>query len=232
MEPEAMESDAAFLSGDDETAALDGDDLAVGVLARFQSSSNEDRQHLCSTVGAMAQALKDQGIPHTPVAYFGATISSLDRLSRNPASGSDRSLVDEDCSCGMRKWLNDYKQKRPGLKILQERIDEFIIAHEAQLEKERKEREAQAAEGGWTVVVHHKGRKKTTDPESGITVGSVAQAAVLDNMAKRKSKVAEDFYRFQKREARRSEIMMLQSKFEQDKKRIKQLRDARKFKPY
>lgn len=70
--------------------------------------------------------------------------------------------------------------------------------------QERKEREAQAAEGGWTVVVHHKGRKKTTDPESGITVGSVAQAAVLHNMSKKKSKVAEDFYRFQKREAKRN----------------------------
>ncbi|KAG6501722.1 RRP12-like protein [Zingiber officinale] len=89
MEPEAMESDVVFLSGDNETAALDGDDLAVGVLSRFQSSSNDDRQHLCATVGAMAQALKDQGIPHTPVAYFGATVSSLDRLSRHPASGSD-----------------------------------------------------------------------------------------------------------------------------------------------
>lgn len=89
MELEAMESGAAFYPGDDDTAALDGDDLAAGVLARFQSSSNDDRQHLCATVGAMAQALKDQGIPRTPVAYFGATISSLDRLSRNPASGSD-----------------------------------------------------------------------------------------------------------------------------------------------
>lgn len=71
--------------------------------------------------------------------------------------------------------------------------------------QERKEREARAAEGGWTVVVHQKGRKKTTDAETGITVGSVAQAAVLDNMARKKNKeVAIDFYRFQKREAQRS----------------------------
>ncbi|KAJ4960383.1 hypothetical protein NE237_020293 [Protea cynaroides] len=140
---------------------------------------------------------------------------------------------DEDCSKGMKKWIMEYHQSRPGLKILQERIDEFITAHEEQEEEARKEREAQAAEGGWTVVVHHKGRKKTTDSESGITVGSVAQAAVVDKMSKKKTKdVGIDFYRFQRREAQRNEIMMLQSKFEQDRKRIQQLRAARKFRPY
>jgi hypothetical protein len=33
------------------------------------------------------------------------------------------------------EWILDYKQKRPGLKILQDRIDEFIIAHEEQEEQ-------------------------------------------------------------------------------------------------
>lgn len=71
--------------------------------------------------------------------------------------------------------------------------------------QEREEKLAHAAEGGWTVVVHHKGRKKTTDSETGITVGSVAQAAVEDKMAKKKSKeVGQDFYRFQRREAQRN----------------------------
>ncbi|XP_060188704.1 uncharacterized protein LOC132617668 isoform X3 [Lycium barbarum] len=140
---------------------------------------------------------------------------------------------DEDCSKGMRKWVTDYYQSRPGLKVLQERIDDFITSYEAEKEQERKEKEARAAEDGWTVVVHHKGRKKTTDSETGIAVGSVSQAAVMDNMAKKKKNdVGLDFYRFQKREAKRNEIMVLQSKFEQDKKRIQQLRAARKFRPY
>lgn len=29
----------------------------------------------------------------------------------------------------------EYQQNRPGLKVLQQRIDEFIIAHEAKLEQ-------------------------------------------------------------------------------------------------
>ncbi|OMO88523.1 Ribosomal RNA-processing protein 7 [Corchorus capsularis] len=130
------------------------------------------------------------------------------------------------------EWITDYQQSRPGLKILQQRIDEFIVAHEEELEQERKEREARLTEGGWTLVEHHKGRKKTTEAESGTTVGSVSQTAVEGKLAKQKSKEVSDFYRFQKRQAQRNELMMLQSKFEQEKKHIQQLKAARKFRPY
>jgi ribosomal RNA-processing protein 7 len=55
------------------------------------------------------------------------------------------------------------------------------------------------------VVEHHKGRKKTTDSESGIAVGSVAQAAVENKLARKKPKeLGLDFYRFQKRDAQRN----------------------------
>ncbi|KAJ9682993.1 hypothetical protein PVL29_018826 [Vitis rotundifolia] len=161
------------------------------------------------------------------------TKSSKKQVENEPDEVYHISSGDEDCSKGMKKWIMEYRQSRPGLKILQQRIDEFITAHEAEEEQARKEREASASEGGWTVVVHHKGRKKTTDSESGIAVGSVAQAAVMDKMAKKKSKeIGLNFYRFQRREAQRNELMMLQSKFEQDKMRIQQLRAARKFRPY
>ncbi|KAG2307490.1 hypothetical protein Bca4012_083491 [Brassica carinata] len=141
---------------------------------------------------------------------------------------------DEDCSRGMKKWVTDYYENRPGLDELQKRIDDFMTAHEEHLEQEKQEREAKAAEGGWTVVVHHKGRKKTTDAESGTAVGSVSQAALEDQVAKKKKTeiVGHGFYRFQRRDAQRSELLALQTKFEEDKKRIQQIRAARKFKPY
>uniref|UniRef100_A0A803LE46 Ribosomal RNA-processing protein 7 C-terminal domain-containing protein n=1 Tax=Chenopodium quinoa TaxID=63459 RepID=A0A803LE46_CHEQI len=180
------------------------------------------------------------------------------------------SSVDEDDSKGMKKWIKEFHVRRPGLKVLQEQIDNFITAHEEQEEQTcltviigspglradgynflnflvivldtlplassfdaKREREAKLAEEGWTVVVHRKGGKRTTDPDSGVAVGSVAEAAVRDKMAKKKSKdVGLDFYRFQRKEAHRSDIMKLQSKFEEDKKRIQQIRAARKFKPY
>ncbi|KAK6928732.1 Ribosomal RNA-processing protein 7, C-terminal domain [Dillenia turbinata] len=160
-----------------------------------------------------------------------------EKLQGNGGAPTDEvyeiSSGDEDSSKGMKKWITEYHESRSGLKVLQQQIDEFITSYEAQEEQARNEREARVADGGWTVVVHHKGRKKTTDSKSGVAVGSVAEAAVLDKMAKRKSKeVGLDFYRFHKKEAQRNEVMQLQNKFEQDRKRIQQLRAARKFRPY
>lgn len=68
-------------------------------------------------------------------------------------------------------------------------------------------KEAKAAEGGWTVVVHHKGRKKTTESETGTAVGSVSQAANVYKMANNKKPneiVGHGFYRFQRRDAQRN----------------------------
>ncbi|CAD5333413.1 unnamed protein product [Arabidopsis thaliana] len=101
---------------------------------------------------------------------------------------------DEDCTRGMKKWVSDYYEGRPGLDELQKRIDDFMTAHEERLE----------------------------------------QAALEDKIAKKKQSepVAHGFYRFQRRDAQRSELLALQSKFEEDKKRIQQLRAARRFKPF
>jgi len=65
---------------------MDGtsDELCNSILSRFGNSTNEDHQHLCTVIGTMSQELKDQNLPSTPVAYFGATCSSLDRLASEP----------------------------------------------------------------------------------------------------------------------------------------------------
>nr|GEV91641.1 ribosomal RNA-processing protein 7 [Tanacetum cinerariifolium] len=124
----------------------------------------------------------------------------------------EMSSGDEDETTGMKRWITKYHRARPGAEVLMENINDFLVDYAAQKER---------------------GRKKTTEAESGTTVGSVAPAAVMDKLSKKKDKqVGLNFYRFQKREAQRNEIMMLQSKFEQDKKRIQELRAARKFRPY
>uniref|UniRef100_A0A1D1YZ83 RRP12-like protein n=1 Tax=Anthurium amnicola TaxID=1678845 RepID=A0A1D1YZ83_9ARAE len=79
-----------FLLEGDEVGDNDGGgDIGASLLEQFQDSRREDHQHLCTVVGAMSQELKDQGFPLTPVAYFGATVSSLERLSQDPSCGAD-----------------------------------------------------------------------------------------------------------------------------------------------
>ncbi|CAL5339277.1 unnamed protein product [Camellia sinensis] len=63
------------------TAADETDDFCNSIITRFSSSTEDHHHRLCAIIGAMSQELKDQKLPLTPVAYFGATCSSLDRLS-------------------------------------------------------------------------------------------------------------------------------------------------------
>lgn len=62
----------------------DDGDFCNSILTRFGESTREEHQHLCAVIGAMSQELKDQNMPSSPVAYFGATWSSLDRLLSEP----------------------------------------------------------------------------------------------------------------------------------------------------
>src|SRR4051812_39092531 len=59
-------------------------DLCNFILSRFGKSTSESHQHLCAVIGAMSQELRDHNLPSSPVAYFGATCSSLDRIAAEP----------------------------------------------------------------------------------------------------------------------------------------------------
>lgn len=135
---------------------------------------------------------------------------------------------------GMQKWIANYKAKRPGVEVLQGQIDQWMADYDARELQAKKDREAADAEDGWTVVVGKTGRKKTSD-DTGISVGAVAAEAVEDRANKKRKKKADaalDFYRFQRHEARRNEVLELQERFEEDKKRIAQMRASRKFRPF
>ncbi|EFJ17932.1 hypothetical protein SELMODRAFT_420728 [Selaginella moellendorffii] len=149
---------------------------------------------------------------------------------------------------GMEKWIAEYNARRPGIHVLQEQLDSFIADYEEREEQARKERQVAASGDGWTVVTRQKGKRRSADATSGIAVGAV-HAAVAAN-AEKKTQGLDDFYKFQKRDSHRngnettdmlpfltlacdsSEVAQLQLKFQEDKKKIAQMRAARKFRPY
>ena len=49
---------------------------------------------------------------------------------------------------------------------------------------------------------------------------------------KKKDYELKNFYRHQMREQKREELQSLREKFEEDKKRIQKMKEARKFKPF
>ncbi|KAH8505512.1 hypothetical protein H0E87_012659 [Populus deltoides] len=71
---EGIEFDAPSLS-------FPENDFCDSILSRYSTSTQDDHHHLCAIIGTMSQELKDQNLPCTPIAYFGAACSSLDRLS-------------------------------------------------------------------------------------------------------------------------------------------------------
>lgn len=147
------------------------------------------------------------------------------------ALGETISVDDGSNASGLNDWVASHRRARPGIEAVKSRIDSWF---------ERKEDEERAAEAeaanatasdGWTVVQTKRGRKKTTDEATGTTVGGI-RASTADGRRKAAKKIAgEEFYRHQSKEKKRTEIMELQAKFEQDKLRIARLKAARKFRP-
>jgi ribosomal RNA-processing protein 7 len=128
------------------------------------------------------------------------------------------------------EWVAEHRAERPGLDVLQADVDAWIAAHDAAAAEAVQEQEAAAAgDDGWTVVGSKKGRRKTTDGE-GTVVGGVAPAKA-ERKRKAGAQGAPDFYRHQRRENQRNAVVELRLKFEEDKKRIAELRAQRKFKP-
>ncbi|KAK9813636.1 hypothetical protein WJX73_001030 [Symbiochloris irregularis] len=129
---------------------------------------------------------------------------------------------------GVRGWVEEHKQKFVSTAKLRQQLDDWMADHEA---KEAAEKAVDQSNDGWTVVRRKGGRKKTTDA-AGTAVGSVAAAAVEARMkANKEPRVLENFYKFQQRNKRRSDIMELQEQFERDKRKISELKAARRFKP-
>lgn len=58
----------------------DDDEFCNSILSRFSNSGDPQHHHICSIIGDISQGLKDLNHPLTPLAYFGATSTSLDKL--------------------------------------------------------------------------------------------------------------------------------------------------------
>jgi hypothetical protein len=131
---------------------------------------------------------------------------------------------------GLKAWVEAAKAEKPGNSALQRRLDQWMAEYEAEEESRRAAALAAMEEDGWTVVQRHKGRKKNTG-EGGITVGAVAAAAAAARASKKRTIEHTDFYRFQQRDQRRNELVELRERFEEDKRRLAELKAARRFKP-
>ncbi|VFQ62697.1 unnamed protein product [Cuscuta campestris] len=73
---------------------VDADDFGSSVLSQFSDSMDASHVHICAAINEMSQELKDQNFPLSPVAYFGLTFSSLQRLSTAEAVEPQAHIID------------------------------------------------------------------------------------------------------------------------------------------
>lgn len=128
---------------------------------------------------------------------------------------------------GLQKWCDDYLEKLPEPKRLQEQIDSYIAAYD-----ERKEQENETAkqadapdDDGWVTVT------KKTHPVIE-KKESIFNRIEEKEKGKKRRKELKDFYRFQMKDSKVKQLATLRKRFEEDKKKVEVLRNSRRFKPF
>ncbi|KAA8916184.1 hypothetical protein TRICI_001675 [Trichomonascus ciferrii] len=115
---------------------------------------------------------------------------------------------------------------------LQARVDEDMIKFSEEEEQKQQELERMASkidDDGFTMVVG----PKTKDSDAIAPPPKMIQDEALRSSKKRKkNKEKTDFYRFQLREQKKNEMNNLLRRFQQDKEKVRELREKRRFKPY
>jgi len=150
--------------------------------------------------------------------------SSVGRaLALSPSDWQFISTEDNPIKTGMEKWIAEYPAKYPDQTKMQNEVDEYMRNYDQQeLEAAQASKEAADADGdGWVTVPSTRKQPLTEKKKT-----------KKNEKKKKKEKELMNFYMFQQREQKRDKIADLRRKFEEDKKKIVQMRQQRRFKPF
>jgi ribosomal RNA-processing protein 7 len=232
---------------DPEPEGLDPSNSALLLLNLAFDTTEEDVGRLLT--GLVGSAVKkthllpqNGGTPRRAVVEFEQGTEAVERvlrLSRRQAEDARLLEVAETSTSGstvgkqrgMAKWLAEYRAERPDPSQLQQEVDRFMFEYDRRKEQERLEQEAEANkpdEEGF-VKVMRRGRRLNTDGRVHVTAARPLPSAAAP---KPEDRAIANFYRFQRKDSKRQQLEQLQKRFEDDKRRIAQLKAHRKFRPY
>lgn len=133
--------------------------------------------------------------------------------------------------CGMKKWIDEYNNSILSAKTLKDSIDTFMKEHDEKIKlAEEKEKQLENADKDGWVTVTKKG-KGTKHGVSRIEKAENKLMAKEEGTMKKKLEL-KNFYTFQIRESKMKHIVSLRQKFEEDKRKIAQIKQSRRFKPF
>lgn len=129
---------------------------------------------------------------------------------------------------GLKKWIEEYNSSILLAKELKEKVEGFMKNYDEktkQAEEKEKKLEEEDDEGWVTVTKRGK-------------VQSFARSEKVENKVRakeehnKKRKELQNFYTFQIRESKMKHVVALRQKFEEDKRKIAQIKQSRRFKPF
>ncbi|CAH1117397.1 unnamed protein product [Phaedon cochleariae] len=133
------------------------------------------------------------------------------------------STTEKPVKTGIKKWMEEYNSSIVDIEKLQEQVDDCMRKFESE---ENNKKEDTVDDEGWTLVT--KGGRK-----SGLSRKESVKTKLDEKIAKSsKNKELKNFYTFQIRESKMENIAKLRKNFEEAKKKVNLMKEARKFKPY
>ncbi|XP_026762672.2 ribosomal RNA-processing protein 7 homolog A [Galleria mellonella] len=154
-------------------------------------------------------------------------VSELDKALKlthlYPMNSKDHSI-----KLGVRKWIDEYNNSVLLPKIVKERVEQFMKVHdeEADLTEKKEKQLEQEDDEGWITVT------KRGKVQSFARTEKVENKIMAREEKNKKRKELKNFYTFQIRESKMKHIVSLRQKFEEDKKKIAQIKQSRRFKPF
>ncbi|XP_076068813.1 ribosomal RNA-processing protein 7 homolog A [Oratosquilla oratoria] len=133
------------------------------------------------------------------------------------------STEEEPIVMGIDRWYQETRAAMPDPEVLKVEIEKIVAEYDKNQEATKKKNE-EPDDGGWITVSNEKKKKPRVE--------KLNDVEKKRSKKKKKKKQIVNFYSFQEREKKMEHLAVLRKKFEDDKKRIAQMRTLRKFKPY
>lgn len=203
-----------------------------GLVNAFQEAGTVQSVQLCLKPNTV-ELSKEQFTPATETPSFRVAylifskVVELDKalkLTELHPMNSDKHKI----LTGMSKWVNQYNSSILTQTSLKEKVENFMKKHDEKTKEViSKEKDLeQEDDEGWVTVT------KRGKVQSFARSEKVEDKIMQKEEKNKKRKELKNFYTFQIRESKMKHIVTLRQKFEEDKRKIAQIKQSRRFKPF
>lgn len=149
-----------------------------------------------------------------------SSMKKLLRMRKLDSLNADGQLL-----TGIDKWTKAYQERIPDPVGMQREIDAFMASYDRQVAQEKNQKEAEPDDEGWVTV--------TKSTANTFVQREATVSKLEDKLSKdRVQKELKNFYTFQIRESKKSDIVSLRKKYDRDVQKMQQIKKTKRFKPY